>query len=257
MSVDIWHILGIALVVGLAGTIQSAVGFAFALFSTPLLLWLGLPLPNAITVAGVCCFVQGATGARHLRADIPWRTVGITTAVRLFFFVIGLWVLKHLNELDPDRVRLVVGAILCGLVGMQFVAKVHPSNNVHWGWAALAFSSSGLLSGICGMSGPPLVLWAFAHDWSVKRIRGYLFASFAATMPVQIALLYVTFGTDILRSLGIALLVAPAVLGGVALGLPVGNRMPRPLLRKVVLAILLFVGLRSVLPPLWAFLPGA
>jgi len=252
VNMDIWHIAGIGVVVGLAALIQSAVGFAFALFSTPLLLWLGVPLPNAITVVSVCCFIQSVVGARHLQAAVPWRAVGITTAVRLVTFVFGLLILKRLDGLSIDHVRLVVGCILCILVTMQYLAKVRPSEKVHWGWSSLAFGSSGLLSGICGMSGPPLVLWAFAHDWSAKKIRGYLFAAFAATIPVQIVLLYVTFGAGILHSLRVSLLVAPAVLLGVAVGLPIGNRMPRALLRKIVLLILLFVGLRSILRPILA-----
>jgi hypothetical protein len=48
--------------------------------------------------------------------------------------------------------------------------------------AQIAFAAAALgLAGICGMGGPPLVLWAMAHDWPADKVRAFLFACFAAT----------------------------------------------------------------------------
>lgn len=108
------------------------------------------------------------------------------------------------------------------------------------------------------MGGPPLVLWAMHHDWPAERIRGFLFAVFAASIPIQVVLLYFTFGIDILRSTVTALLLAPVVFLGAAIGLPLGNRLPMPLLSGIVYAILLIIGLNSIIlqiiQKLWLFL---
>ena len=54
-----------------------------------------------------------------------------------------------------------------------------------FGQNTLTFTGSGVLAGLCGMGGPPLVLWAMAHDWPTQRIRGFLFAPGAsAIIPV-------------------------------------------------------------------------
>ena len=243
--------LGIVVAAGilcLASTVQSAIGFGYALVATPLLIWTGIPLPNAITLVAVCSFVQAVIGTRHLRTSVPWRLVLVATMVRVGTLIVGLLILRQIAGLDTRAIRFVVGIILCLLVITQLVGKVRPAETVHWLWGALAFSTSGLLAGVCGMGGPPLVLWAMYHDWQVEKIRGFLFAAFAVSIPIQIVLLYFTFGLDILGTTATALLLAPAVFLGATVGLPLGNRLPRPVLSGIVYSTLLVIGLSSIIP---------
>ena len=232
----------------LASTVQSAIGFAYALVATPLLIWTGISLPNAITLVAVCSFVQAVIGAGHLRTSVPWRLSLIATTIRVGTLIVGLLILRQIVGLNPRVIRFVVGLILCLLVITQLVGKTRPAETMHWLWGALAFSTSGFLAGMCGMGGPPLVLWAMHHDWPAERIRGFLFAIFAASIPIQVMLLYFTFGMDILRSTVIALLLAPVVFLGAAVGLPLGNRLPRPILSGIVYATLMVIGLSSIIP---------
>lgn len=232
----------------LASTVQSAIGFGYALVATPLLIWTGIPLPVAITLVAVCSFVQAVIGVRHLRASVPWRLALIATTVRVGTLIVGLLILRQIAQLDTRAIRFVVGIVLCLLVITQLVGKIRPAKAVHWLWGALAFGISGLLAGVCGMGGPALVLWVMCHDWPAEKIRGFLFAVFAASIPIQIVLLYFTFGVDILWTTITALLLAPAVFLGAAIGLPLGNRLPRPVLRGVVYATLLVIGLSSIIP---------
>ncbi len=248
MQMDLLHLSAIAGILCLASAIQSAVGFAFALFATPLLLWMGIPLTNVIALVATCAFFQALLGARRLRASVPWRLTLTVTAVRLITLLLGLFLLKKMTGLDTGLVKAVVGGVLILLVGLQMTGRGAPLRPVHWGWGGLAFSVSGLLSGICGMGGPPLVLWSLTNNWSVDRARGFLFSAFAALIPIQVVLLYFTFGKSILEATGVALLMAPAVLLGSFIGLPIGSRLPREVSRRIVYAILLTIGLSSLLP---------
>ena len=108
-------------------------------------------------------------GARKLRAAVPWRLALTATAFRLASLIVGLFVLKKLVVLSPEYIKMVVGGILCVVVVFQFLWRVQPAEAVHWFWGGLAFIASGLLAGVCGMGGPPLVLWALAHKWSAER----------------------------------------------------------------------------------------
>ena len=45
MELHIW--LAAAVVIGVGGIMQSAVGFGYALLATPLLIWLGIAAPPA------------------------------------------------------------------------------------------------------------------------------------------------------------------------------------------------------------------
>jgi uncharacterized membrane protein YfcA len=240
----------VGLIIMLAAVGQSAVGFGYALFATPLLLWVGLPLPAVITMIATPSLLQSALAVWSLRASVPWRLSLTATGVRLVSVVAGLMLLKRLVGLNPAHVRTAVGAILCALVGLQFAFRPVPAARLHWGWGAAAFSASGLLAGICGMGGPPLVLWAMAHNWSSEKTRGFLFATFLTAIPVQLAMLAVVFGAGVLWNALIGAAFFPLVFLGASIGLPVGNRMPKPRLRAVAYAVLLLIGLSAVLSPL-------
>lgn len=231
-----------------AGLVQSAAGFGYALFATPLLLRCGLPLPQIITLVVTCSFCQALTGLHHLRADIPWKSVVTATAVRLAGIALGLFALNVLVRLDKEKIQMMVGLILCTIVTLQLLIRPKPHRSLHPAWGGAAFLSSGLLSGICGMGGPPLVLWSMAQPWNSRRVRAFLFGVFASSLPLQLIFLAVTFGAGILHYAGLGLLLFPFVYTGALAGLPLGNRMEKKQLRKIAYAILLLVGISAVLP---------
>ena len=53
------------------------------------------------------------------------------------------------------------------------------------GLLLLAGACGGLLGGLAGVPGPPLVMWVMAHDWSADVTRAFLFASFMCLVPVE------------------------------------------------------------------------
>ena len=248
VTMGILDTVAAGVVIFLASMAQSAVGFGYALFATPLLIMLGLPLPSAITLVATCSMIQAAIGISRLHAAVPWRWSLTATAVRLASVAVGLLLLRQLVALNTDYIRLAVGAILCLLVGMQSVCKPRPAQTPHWRWAGLAFLSSGFLAGFCGMGGPPLVLWSLAQNWSSRRIRGFLFAVFATSIPVQIVLLSLTFPPSILWNVAIGIALLPLVYLGAAAGLPIGNRMDKERLRRIAYLILLVIGISAMAP---------
>ena len=98
------------------------------------------------------------------------------------------------------------------------------------------------------MGGPPLVLWVMAHDWTTEKTRGFLFASFMCLVPVQLALLYLSFGQDSLRGALMGLALSPAVLAGSLAGLRVGGRFSKLLLRRLAFALLMAIALNAMYP---------
>ncbi len=249
---DMIVMIGTGIIICLAGAVQSAVGFGYALFATPLLVWIGMPLPSVIMLVATCSMIQAIIGSVKLRRSVPWRLSTIATLVRLAGVVAGLMLLKRLVKLDTNDVRLMIGCILCLLVAVQFAWRPKPVKTMHWTLSTLAFLAGGFLSGLCGMGGPPLVLWAMAHDWSSIKIRSFLFTVFAASMPFQIFLLSATFGRDILWNAAIGIACLPLVYLGSAIGMPVGNRMGRNRLRHIAYAVLFIIGSSAVISALIA-----
>lgn len=250
---EIPHLLLIGCILGLAGMAQSVAGFGFALFATPLLLLCGLELPQAITLVVTCSLCQSLLGIHHLRRDIPWRSSLTATAVRFVGLCAGLMLLNILVQLNPEIIRTVVGAVLCLIVAVQMTFRPRPRQHLHPAWGGAAFLSSGLLSGICGMGGPPLVLWSMAQPWPSRKVRAFLFGTFATSLPIQIVVLILNFGTPILRFSGLGLLLFPFVWLGSVTGLPLGNRLDKIRLQRFAYVILLGMGVTS-LSPLLRFL---
>ncbi len=242
MNFELTQLVFAGTIICLAALAQSAVGFGFALFATPLLLLLGIPLPDTIIMVATCSALQATIAARQLRASIPWSLALNATAVRLISVIIGLFFLKYLVTFSPDYIKATISGILCLLAIMQLLWRPRPVESMHRGWGILAWSASGLLSGICGMGGPPLILWTMAHNWSTKKNRGFLFAVFSTSIPFQLALLCVMFGVDMLWNIVIGTAFLPLVYLGLKIGMPIGNRMSKTTLRRVALFILLVIG---------------
>ena len=243
---ELLDILMVGVVIGFAALIQSAVGFGFLLFATPLILWIGFGLPEVVTLVSTCSTVQAALGARHLRASVPWRLTLTATVVRLIAVVIGLFLLTKIVKLDVNYIKLVVGSIVGLIVIAKLLFQPQPVEELHWGWAGFTFVVSGLLSGICGIGGPPLVLWAIAQNWATNKVRAFLFAVLAISTPIQIILLGLTFGVELFRYVAIGIAFFPVAYLGYAVGLPIGDRMRKRRHRLIADIILLLVGASTV-----------
>lgn len=254
VNIDLIQILTIAIVIFLGGFLQSAVGFGYALFAAPLILWLGVPLPKTIAIVATSALIQSTLGARNLRAQIPWGPVTSATIIRFVTTIMGIWVLKRLSGLSVGEIKLAVGCILCTIVGIQFAWRIEPTERVHPAWGILAFSSSGLLMGICGMGGPPLVLWSMAHTWSNRKTRAFLFTTMLLSIPFLIVLLGLTFGMEALWGVLIGMLLFPSSSLGAVIGIRAGNRIPKPTLRKLAFLLLLIIGLNSIIPQIMQYL---
>jgi len=240
-------LLLVGCILALAGMLQSVVGFGSALFATPLLIWLGIPLPDSITIIATCSTIQAMLGMTKLRHHIPWKQSLYSVIVRIITTLVGLFFLKALVILEPSDIKGIIGGILCLLVVFQFVWQPHPVDSMHWSWSLLAWGSSGFLSGFCGMGGPPLIFWAMQHNWNTRKIRGFMFAVMTLSTPFQLFLLCITFGSDIIKSFCLGLLFFPIVYIASHIGLSLGDRMPKAILRRVMLIILLVIGIGAIL----------
>lgn len=246
---ELLDILAVGVVIGFAALIQSAVGFGFLLFATPLILWIGFGLPEVVTLVSTCSTVQAALGARHLRASVPWRLTLTATVVRLIAVVIGLFLLTKIVKLDVNYIKLVVGSIVGLIVIAKLLLQPQPVEKLHWGWAGFTFVVSGLLSGICGIGGPPLVLWAIAQNWATNKVRAFLFAVLAISTPIQIILLIQLgpkLGVELFKYVVIGIAFFPVAYLGYAVGLPIGDRMRKRRHRLIADIILLLVGASTV-----------
>jgi uncharacterized membrane protein YfcA len=89
------------------------------------------------------------------------------------------------------------------------------------------------------------------HRWTSQRTRVTLWALFLAMTPIGLLFLYQRFGWIVLQSAAVAVIMAPAVLLGTLPGIWIGNRIPKPLLRRLAIGLLILLALYMVSRPLF------
>jgi uncharacterized membrane protein YfcA len=129
------------------------------------------------------------------------------------------------------------------------VWRVQPRERLHVGWEFLATSASGFFAGFCGIGGPQLVLWLSAQRWPPARVRAFLFFAFTLTIVPQALLLAWGFDDRAIGGLALGVVSLPAALAGTAVGLLIGNRLPRHRLRQIMLLVLAIVSAVGILSP--------
>ena len=246
-TMELWEIITAGIIIFLGGMVQSIIGFGYALFATPLLLWLGIPLQDVIVLVSTSSMIQACTGVMKLRDEVPWRLSIKATVIRLLSLGLGLFFLKKLVGGSLTYVKIVIGGMLTLLVLVQLLYRPAPVKTTHPRWDLLAFIASGVIGGTCGMGGPPLVLWATAHDWSSEEVRGFLFAVFMTSIPVQLLLMGFTFGFSILLNVVWGIVCLPLIYLGTSLALPIGTRLGIEKLRLLTYIVLLVIGVSSMI----------
>jgi uncharacterized membrane protein YfcA len=229
--------------------IQAMVGFAFNLISIPLLIWVGFSLAESVAMTSIPIFVQLSLNAWKLRHHIVWRDLARPIVIRFITLPIGIALLYTINGLDTTTLKQFVGVVLLGIVAVQMFARFKPREHLHALWDVLAFGLSGLMLGMIGMGGPPVVVWLMAHDWEPKRIRGFVAFVFWVAAPVQIALLYWKLGDEVTGAFGWGIASLPIIIVATLIGIHIGNTFDRKRLENAVNAFLFLTAVVSILSP--------
>lgn len=244
-----WYIL-IGLVIAMAAILQSAVGFAFGLFSIPLLVWLGLPLPQAICLGLGVVLCQTVWGIYQYKEYIDISRTWPLAPARAVTVPLGVLTLGMVISLGQEHIKQMIGVVMLLAVLVQLFSHIQPRQSVPKGWGVVAGASSGFFTGLCGMGGPPVVLWVMAHDWSTKRIRTAIWLIFLQTMLIQLGMYAWRFGPKMLVYFAIGIALFPLAIVASALGLKLGSLMSRRRLRAAAFALLIIIALISIAQPL-------
>ncbi|MCC7146124.1 MAG: sulfite exporter TauE/SafE family protein [Phycisphaeraceae bacterium] len=246
---DILQLALIGLVVFCGCVIQSAVGFGFALFAVPILVWAGLSLPASVCLSLTCMIFQSSLNCYEYRQHIRWRQTLPLFFLRLVSLPIGIWLMTQLIDFGPSRIKQVIGAFIFCFLVLQWSLRIKPRPHVHPGWTVLAGTSSGLAAGLVGMGGPPIVLWVMAHDWPPRQARSFTWTVFLQLMPINLAILILKFGPPLYQPLLIGLAMTPLGLLGTMLGVRLGAKLSSRRLRWAATLLLVIIALSSLLNP--------
>lgn len=242
-------LLPFACVVCVGVFVQAATGFAGGLVIVPLMLWAGHGVPEAQTALLTATIPQNLLGIYRFRSTIRPKEVAFPALLRLSAIPLGVSTLSQVENFPKEVVGQIVSAVVLGCVILLLAIRPKPRENLHVGWTLLAFLSSGFFVGLTGTGGPMMVLWVQSHDWSTKKVRSFLFLMYLVSIPPILVLLYLKFGDRITTAFCSGIVVLPLVLLSTYIGLQAGSLLGRDRLRKVTMAILLFLGATGLISP--------
>jgi len=230
--------------------LQSSVGFGFDLLALPLLLIIGVDLPSALMLLLLTSSAQIALAVHQLRRALQWRELGPVIGTSLGSLPIGLYLLYLLSEMGRAAIQQVVGALVLAALSLRVLARVQSRDRLAPAWGYLAGCSGGVLGGLAGISGPPIILWIHAHNWSGAKARVSYLAYLIPMMPVRFLLLMLTFPSQVTPVIPLSLGLVPVSLVGSWIGVRLGDHIPADTLRRMAYALLALLGLYGILRPL-------
>ncbi|GAB3359923.1 sulfite exporter TauE/SafE family protein [Amycolatopsis echigonensis] len=236
-------ILG-ALAVAFAGFIGGLTGFGASLVGTPLLLLIGLPLPQVVVINLFATMITRLAVLHRERNHIDWRRVAILGAASLPGAAAGALTL-HL--LPPHALRILAGTVVV-LSGLRLLLRptreAHPATTVKQTVAGLL---GGYLSTTTSLNGaPPAVLLASAKV-PPRTFVGDLAGYFVVTNCLSLLLL-VTAGQLDTTALGarLPILVLAALAGNILGGRLIG-RVPRTVFDRAIVGLIVVSGLVTMI----------
>jgi uncharacterized protein len=208
-----WSTLSLAAgCLGFGAVVQSTVGFGMGVVAIPLLVHAGFSLPLAIGALLPNVLVQTAFSCWRHRRELPWADALSMSIWRYLSLPLGIWTLGVVAEQGQNLSRAVLGVGLLGVLATQQVQRLLPARRPGSKVTVAAGVGSGLLAGLIGMGGPPLVLWVMAQEWTASRQRCFLWLSFLLVMPLQFSVMAWRFGRPWAEATLYGLAVAPLIL---------------------------------------------
>lgn len=232
--------------VAVATYVQTLTGFAFGLVLLSLVTTFKLAsVSDAANTASVLTLINAAVFFRTDRQAPPWALMRPALATSLVTVLLGVLLLGWMNNHAAGWLETALGVaiILCAaslVMRRRQTARVGPP-----GGFAIAGALSGLMGGLFGTSGPPIVFYLYRQPLTADVIRRALLVMFASNAIVRLVLVAFSIGVSA-HALLLCALSVPIVHITTRLTLRVPPPVRPALMRPLVAALLALSGLAMI-----------
>ena len=233
----------------LSGMVQSILGFGLGMVSLPLLLATNLPLAESVFLLCLASSLQTILTSIYLRKFIPWKMVIKSVFIRSIAMYFGVKFLFYIANLPIDKIKQFFGILILIIVIIKILYKPKSLKKLWVGWSYISFFISGFMAGGFGIGGPALVIWVNSTNWEQKKIRAFLLATFALTLPTMIMMMYLNFPEKLGPLFHTSLYTIPFMLIGTFIGLIIGNKFSLEVFRKLTFIFLGLLAIWFILKP--------
>lgn len=235
------EILYIILLAAGASFVQRTIGFGFGIFIMTALPFLLPSYGEAVTLSGLLSLTSAAVVMVKYLKYVTWKRFLPIVASFVIFSTLAICML---DKIEGHAMRMILGIVLIiiSLYFSFFKDKLQKIIRPTPGWQLGAGAASGVMGGLFGMHGPPVVLYLVASepdkDHYMGMIQTYAFVTNLTMLAVRAWNGYVTptVGTTYIYGLiGLAV--------GVLAGNWAYNRIPNRIFTYVVYAYIAISGL--------------
>jgi len=240
-------LIEVVAVVFIASSMQTILGFGFGMIAIPLLLTIGIPLPEAILLVTGCSFLQTTNAASHFRHDIDMKLAFKASFVRILFMPVGVFCLFFLESSDPSLSKRWAGMAILFMLGLGSIpskrlAFLRSNSFAYFSWAASGFMGTSM-----GVGGPPLIVWAKIQKWAPEKTRAFTLNVLLLSMLPALATLFYRFPEAAPPTLKRILLCLPAVWIGLKVGKILSKKLPTKILENLILGLLLIASIKLII----------
>lgn len=235
------EILYIILLAAGASFVQRTIGFGFGIFIMTALPFLMPSYGEAVTLSGLLSLTSAAVVMFRYLKYVTWKRFLPIVASFVIFSTLAI---SLLDKIEGQAMRIILGIVLIviSLYFSFFKDKLQKIIRPTSGWQLGAGAASGVMGGLFGMHGPPVVLYLVASepdkDHYMGMIQTYAFVTNVTMLAVRAWNGYVTHTVGTTYLYGLA---------GLTIGVLAGNwaysRIPNRIFTYVVYAYIAFSGL--------------
>jgi uncharacterized membrane protein YfcA len=224
-----------------ASFVQRTIGFGFGIFIMTVLPFLMPSYGEAVTLSGLLSLTSATVVMVKYLKYVTWKRMIPIVAAFVMFSTIAI---SLLDRIEGQAMRVILGImlVLISLYFSFFKDKLQKIIRPTKGWQFGAGTASGIMGGLFGMHGPPVVLYLISSEPDKDHYMGMIQTYAVIT---NIAMLIVrAFAGYVTPAVGGAYLYG---LAGLAMGVIAGNwayrRIPGKLFTYIVYAYIGVCGL--------------
>ena len=226
--------IAILLLAAGASFIQRTIGFGFGIFIMTALPFTMPSYAEAVTLSGLLSLSSATVVMLQYIKYVNWRRILPILAAFAVFSTAAIYILDRI-EGPAMKITLGIMLIALSLYFSFFKEKIQKIIRPNAAWQLGAGSVSGIMGGLFGMQGPPVVLYLIASEPDKDRYMGMI-QTYAVLTNITMVIGR-AFNGYVTSAVGTAYLYG---LGGLAIGVVAGNwafrRIPSKIFTYIVYA---------------------
>ena len=235
------NLIYITLLAAGASFVQRTIGFGFGIFIMTALPFLMPSYGEAVTLSGLLSLTSATVVMLKYIKYVTWQRLLPMVAAFVLFSTIAICLL---DRIEGQAMRIVLGIMLI-IISIYFsffkekLQKIiRPTNS----WQLGTGSVSGIMGGLFGMHGPPVVLYLISSEPDKDHYMGMI-QTYAVITNIMMVIVR-TWNGYVTPAVGMTYLYG---LSGLAIGVIAGNwayrRIPNRLFTYIVYAYICISGI--------------